>query len=740
MPVHILGIRHHGVGSAEMIKARLKELKPDIILVEGPPEITEQLKLIGHKDLQPPVAIMVYDKNDLDNYSFYPFASYSPEWVACEYAYQNNLPLKAIDLPAKFSYAIEKKEAEETLEPVASRDPISYLAEIAGYPSGEAWWDEQFELVQNRNAKEHFESISLVMKTLREEGIASSLDEENIFREAYMRQIIQKTINEMYENIVVVCGAWHGPALLEIDSKSSADTQLLKKMPKSKVSISCSWIPWTNGRLSRFSGYGAGITAPGWYEHRWSQKADLEISWLSKVAELFRKEGIDVSTAHVMEAYRLSHSLAVLRNHPLISFEDLHDAIKTVICSGEEVLFELIQKNLLVDDKIGSLPDEIPKVPLQQDFEAQIKRLRLKLSAMPKLHNLDLRKPLDLKRSVFFNRLAILGLEWAQRKVVRKKGSFKEGWELIWDPKMEVLLIDKSSFGNTIEYAAQGMIRHTINQSNEISAFVNMIDRCIPAQLFSSMDEILARISQLASISKDIKDIMRSLPNLINISRYGDVRKTDVEQIDGIVLRLFNKISASLPNTCYGLDEENSNEVFNLISDLDRSLKLIEGEDVAERWAHTLEDIIAKEGIHMVIKGCTIRLLFDQHQIEEKELSRLLSYHLSPNLNALDVAFWIEGFLRGSGLILIYDNKIWNLIFEWVSSVSSEQFIDLLPVLRRAFSKFPFGERRQIGEKAKLGLVAIDSIEGTFTQEEFDHQKGAAILPYIQKFLIGNHV
>ncbi len=756
MSVHILGIRHHGVGSSEMIKTRLEELKPDIILVEGPPEIEEQLKLIGHKDLKPPVAIIVYDEKNLDRYSFYPFAEYSPEWVACEYANAHQIPIKAIDLPAKISYVLSDKEAEqkETVQDdeeqkesalngeeqkQLARDPISYLADIAGYPTGEAWWDEQFELVQNREAKEHFESITLVMKSLREEGITSSLDQENVLREVYMRHIIRATINEMYQQIVVICGAWHGPELVDIDAKDKADSKLLKSLPKSKIKMQCSWIPWTNSRLSRYSGYGAGITAPGWYEHRWTQKEDLEISWLTKVATLLRKEGIDVSTAHVMEAYRLAHSLAMLRDHPVISAQDLHDAIKTVICQGDEIIYELIRKHLLIDEKIGSLPEDIPKVPLQQDFEAQVKTLRLKLSAMPKLHNLDLRKPLDLKRSIFFNRLKILGLEWAESKVVRKKGSFKEAWELTWDPKMVVLLIDKSSFGTTIEFATQGVIRHSLDQKSEISAFVKLIDLCIPAQLFSSMDEVLAKISQLTSISRDTEDIMRSLPRLINISRYGDVRKTDIEQIDHIILRLFNKVSVTLANSCYGLDEDNSNILFNLIADLDRSLKLIEDKDVAARWIQTLEEIVAKDGIHMVIKGCTIRLLFDQQQIDEKELSTLLSYHLSPNNDAIDVANWIEGFLRGSGLILIYDNRIWNLIYEWVSSVPSEQFIELLPVLRRAFSKFPFGERRQIGEKSKQGLALLETAQSQTSVQEFDHERGVAILPFIQKFLIGNN-
>lgn len=746
MAVEILGIRHHGVGSAEMVKARLEELKPDIVLVEGPPEITDLLQLIGNEELQPPVAVIVYDENNLERYSFYPFADYSPEWVACTYANKHKIPIKALDLPAKLSYYIQdtqaqasktKENGDKPREDVLHRDPISFLAEIAGYPSGESWWDEQFEHINSRQPAEHFDGVALAMHTLREEGITSSLDEENVLREAYMRLIIRETINEMYQNIVVVCGAWHGPKLHNLKEKEKEDNILIKQLPNSKLKIKSAWIPWTNRRLSRFSGYGAGITSPGWYEHRWTTKQDLELSWLSKVATLFRSENIDISTAHVMEAYRLAHSLANLRDHSVISYQDLHDAVKTVMCNGETVLLDLIKKHLLIDEKIGKLPSNIPKVPLQHDFESQIKALRLKLSAMPKMFNLDLRKPLHLKRSILFHRLNILEITWAERKTVRTKGSFKEGWELTWDPTMEVLLIDKSSYGNTIEIATHGVIRHKLDHHTEITDFVSLINNCIPAQLFSAMDEVLTKISQLASIARDTKDILRSLPELINISRYGDVRQTDVAQINHIIQRLFNKVTASLTNTCYGLDEESSNEMINLIGSVDRSLKLITDQEINHRWIQTLNEIKESDGVHMVIKGCTIRLLFDKGKIEEETLSDILSYYLSLGNNASDVAFWIEGFLRGSGLILIYDNRIWNLIYQWVSGVESGTFIQLLPVLRRAFSRFPFGERRQIGEKAKQGITLLSTKLPRKKQIQLNHERGLAMLPYVQKFLIG---
>jgi hypothetical protein len=38
MNLHILGIRHHGVGSSANLVRRLEEIAPDCILIEGPSE------------------------------------------------------------------------------------------------------------------------------------------------------------------------------------------------------------------------------------------------------------------------------------------------------------------------------------------------------------------------------------------------------------------------------------------------------------------------------------------------------------------------------------------------------------------------------------------------------------------------------------------------------------------------------------------------------------------------------
>ena len=78
MAIHVLGIRHHGPGSARNVKQFLEDIKPDIVLVEGPPEADGILQWVSHKELKPPVAILCYQPDNPQQSSFYPFAEFSP--------------------------------------------------------------------------------------------------------------------------------------------------------------------------------------------------------------------------------------------------------------------------------------------------------------------------------------------------------------------------------------------------------------------------------------------------------------------------------------------------------------------------------------------------------------------------------------------------------------------------------------------------------------------------------------
>jgi hypothetical protein len=756
MTITILGIRHHGVGSATHVLRRLQEIQPDMIMIEGPPEITDVLQYVGHEGLVPPVSIMVYDQSEPKTSVFYPFSSFSPEWVAADYANKNGVALRALDMPAavnlqmKSDIVIQEKLSSETdnqdkdesespdadmfiqiAEAMEKRDPIYQLARHSGFENGEKWWDYHFERVPNHaDAATHFEAVHHSMSALREDNNEPNPD--NDLREAFMRTYIRQARNEMYENIVVICGAWHGPALTYLDKYDKQDVKIIKSAPKTKIKVVATWIPWTNHRLSMYSGYGAGLSSPGWYQHLWESADDYDVTWLVKVAQTFRSKQMDISSAHVIETSRLAHTLAALRNKSTITLDELNEATLAVMCMGDEVKLQYINQELTIADRIGSVPDDIPKVPIQEDFEKIIKTLRLPLLPHDKQYDLDLRKDGDLQRSIWLHRLELLDIPWGKRTSVRTKGTFKESWVLHWKPEIIVGLIDKSYLGNTIEQAAMALVEEESSKTTHINVLSELIVKVIPAELFDLVQPLLDKIHGLSAISADIVDLMKAIPSLVEIGRYGNVRNTDTTLVITVVRNLLTRVFIGLPNACYGLDETHSEQMFGLISRVNESIKLIEDSDQSVEWYKTLWLISHKDGVHPLIIGCVSRLLLDAGQFTDEEAETSMSLALSTANPPLDVAYWLEGFLSGSGMILLYDARLWNLLYKWVESLDTETFQEQLPFLRRSFSKFEYGERRQIGEKAKKGLIDTPQQNTDISTENFDHQRAATVFPVLR--------
>ncbi len=784
MSVNILGIRHHGPGSAKNVKAFLGQNKPDIVLVEGPPEADEILQWANHKELKPPVAILCYQPDNPKLSSFYPFAEFSPEWQAISYARKNKIPVRFMDLPACHQFAIEeekRKEAEEAAaktaetndnndikeilnngrllnsdiqlngaSPIQLRkhsrrwlhnndagdpeikedaevglytDPIAHLAKAAGYADGEKWWEHMFEHRMNDEAV--FEAVMESMQILRE-VFPRKDDRMERLREAHMRKTIRQAEKEMFQNIAVICGAWHAPALEDMP-KAKEDNDLLKGLPK--VKIECTWIPWTYRRLSFYSGYGAGIASPGWYRHIWKYPKDNGTRWVAKVARLFREHNMDTSVAHVVEAVRLAESLAALRALSKAGLEELNDAVVSVLCNGENILMSLVHDQLIVSNAIGEVPADIPRPPLQLDIDKLQKKLRLPASADWKDYTLDLRKDTDLQRSVFLHRMQLLQIQWGNKQDIGGKGTFKELWRLQWTPEFSIDIIDKGNWGNTVEEAASKFVIDQAGNAAGLKHVCELLEQTLAAELPQAVDVLIQQINNLSAATGDVIQLMEVIPSLVSVSRYGNVRKTDATLVTGILESMISRICVSLPAACTSVNEDAAAHLLELFYKMNDAVNVLQMHDILAEWHQTLHAISGNVQAAPVLAGYATRLLSDHKILEGDGLLRAFYLSMSPAVSPAVAASWLEGFLKGSGTLLLVDNDLWTVINSWVQHLDDENFMHVLPLLRRTFSNFTATERRKIGEKAKGGGVSVSKKETT----AFDEKRAAQSIPVVME-------
>ena len=722
MSTNILGIRHHGPGSARHVKQFLEELQPDIVLVEGPPEADSILQWVNHAELKPPVALLVYQPDNPQESAFYPFAEFSPEWQAISYARKHNIHVRFMDLPATNRFAMPEGA------PSAIHDnPIAHLSAAAGHPEGESWWEQMIEY--RRDTADVFTAVQEAMQELRL-AFPEGDGHFGLLREAYMRKTIRQAQKEMFDCIAVICGAWHVPALVEMPSQKE-DNDLLKGL--TKVKVESTWVPWTYSRLSYYSGYGAGIASPGWYDHVWNYPNDDGTRWMSRVAALFRKQNMDTSVAHVIEAVRLAESLAALRGFSKAGLEELNEATLSVLCNGEPLLMDLIRRELIVSNRIGEVPTEIPKPPLQVDIEKQQKRLRLPPTADFKDYTLDLRKDTDLERSIFLHRLQLLNIKWGIRSDVAGKGTFKEQWRLQWDPAFSVDIIEKGNQGNTVEEAAANFLIQLAREAASLAEVCALLENALPAELPRAVDVLIRRIDNLAAASADTIQLMEVIPGLVNVTRYGNVRKTDAALVMGIATSMIVRICVSLPPACTNVDDEAAARLTELLFKMNEAVNLLQEASILGAWQQTLGHIATGKTVAPVIAGYATRLLADYKLLTGDDLVQRFNFAMSAATPPNIAAAWLEGFLKGSGTLLLLDHQLWNVVQGWVFGLDEDTFIQVLPLLRRTFSHYTNTERRKIGERVRLGPTGTTTTPTD--QQGFDAERAALGIPVIMQLL-----
>ncbi|MEO1029120.1 MAG: DUF5682 family protein [Pseudomonadota bacterium] len=708
--LHYLGIRHHGPGSARQVIAALEEIEPVMVLIEGPSDVSDLLPMLDDKDMQPPVALLTYPKDDPNAARFFPLAEFSPEYQAAVWAARRGVEAHFIDLPASWQAAAPPAEeppseeasdlAEGTSDPEpedltpvpANLDPIGTLARAAGYSDGESWWRELVE--ENPEPGPIFSAISDAMTALREDE--DDLTEREAAREAHMRLQIARLSKTADGPVAIICGAFHVPAL-NAKHTQKADRALCKAGPK--LNINATWVPWTYPRLAFSSRYGAGVDAPAWCEHLWTVTPDRAVStWLAKIAAALREKGHIISVASIIEAERLAKTLTAIRGRSTPGFEELEEAVIACLCFGENLLWQSVSREILVGNTVGEIPDTVPLSPLLEDLKRQQKKTRLKPEALERELSLDLRTDSGRGRSVLLHRLNQLDVPWGQlMDAGSSRGTFRERWMLEWKPEYAIDLVEKIVFGASIEQAATGRIKALAGEQPTLTALANLVLSALRAELIEAAESCVNDLGVRASQTSDCLDLLQTLSPLSTILRYGDARETDTTQLAALFDQIAMQAALSIGYAARQLDANASKEMRTAILSADAAMRLVDGNgEVLTGWVTHLTQLIHDEQVSRLLVGASARLLYENDHISLDETALLLERQLSPGTPIPDASGFFEGFFENGGDRLIYDKPLRRAVDEWLLSLGEDTFVENLPLLRRVFSSLDASERSRL--------------------------------------------
>ena len=716
------GVRHLSPAAAFQLRRRLDEVKPELVLVEGPSDLSDQIKWLCHPDTQFPAAILAYTSTPPVRTILYPLAIYSPEVQAILWASEHKIPCRFMDLPSSVFLGMEREEE------IAPTESVYEQLEMLTGEEHDTFWERNFEQIEDYHT-----ACNTFGKELRASG---PVDPENVVREAYMKRVIADAVSGGIapEKIFCVCGAYHVEGLKACEAMTDAE---LKKLPKADSTATL--MPYSYYRLSTRSGYGAGNKAPAYFHLLWdtlngSGLQNAASTYLVKLAAAHRSAGNIVSSAEVIEAVRLATTLSRMRGSKYPCLQDLKDAAITTMGHGNYSELAVAFADTEIGKTIGYLPEGVARTSVQEDFYRQLKKLKLDRFRTLELQrlDLDLREKLtvkskdaaflDLNRSFFLHRLRVLGIHFANSlRSKQEQANWGEYWELRWTPEVEIEVVESSLLGDTIEGAAAFALKERSDQAVSIDQAAAIFQDAFLCGMPSAAAHALAVLQSLSVDSAALTEVAATADRLSLVVRYGDLRRFDPQPVIPLIEQLFLRAKLTLEEAC-NCDAKAAGAVsmaMDRLNTLQLNLDFLD----ETGWLRLLERISDRDDLNTKCSGFAMAILLERGVVSEDLLAREVSRRLSPGVPADLGAGWFEGLAGKNRYALIARLSLWRHLSQYLDGLDEETFRRALVFLRRAFADFTPAEKSDIAEN--LGEIwgiraeqVSELIMADITQEE----------------------
>ncbi|MBP7541465.1 MAG: hypothetical protein KA802_16210 [Saprospiraceae bacterium] len=689
--IEFLGIRHHGPGCARHLKEYLESYQPSIILIEGPQNAQKLLDEMVIHEIRPPASILLFRQGHQQNTYILPFAIFSPEWIAIKYAKENNVPVEFIDLPLGYYPVKEDTQAKSTSHSYPlknTEEAFAYLSKLQGIEDVEQWWEINFEVVNNQ--LNYFERISELIDTIQPAIDRGSTHHTKV-REAWMRLQIRKSIKNGENKTAVICGAAHLPFLRNFTNYSVLEDKELIKL-KSKLDLTCSWIPWSYKRLSSLNNYSAGVQFPLFYEHIYRYGSSAPITITAALSIYMRKAGYDISLAHTLEAVNLSQTLASLRGFDMPGINEIMEACKSVYNIESKIsMSQLIHEAFIGNDQ-GEVPVNLNEQALIADFRATVKECKFEKYIKDNAEYevvLDLRNEKSLLASQLIWKMSLLGIDWGipSEPFKSTKGTFNEYWTLQWNTEFLIFLFHQCIYGTNINQAVIEKIKEKLNAEDSPTQLTLLMKPIINAQIPELTNLFLQKIENNIFQTHEINQWLQLMPTLISFAKYGSVRNLGNADITELIEKLTTRIAINLEESMIALPKEEVVDFTDLLVKFDAALRLLNNDLIFKNWTISLFKLSENNRIPSLLRGWLVGISLENKFLSHEEAFTIMAYELSDLDGIENAAQWLDGILSTQVFSVFEVPKIIDIINEWLKVIDFEKFREVLPGLRKAFSK-----------------------------------------------------
>jgi hypothetical protein len=780
-------IRHHSPACSWHLARLIRELRPEVILVEGPVSFTPLIPTILDADTKAPIAIYTHfidtgrklykpaeNEPDLGPARFaayYPFCDYSPELVALRVGQDVGARLLFIDLDYAEQVLAEHTATEQIGKPrveslmeerhLQSSAYLNALAQRSGCRDFNEMWDHLFESnFPTRSTESFVRELATYCYFARHDASADSLQADGtIARERAMASVIreEKSSRESDRPVLVVTGGFHTvalPLLVGADSKRSS-SQL-----QPPGSVQQALIRYSFESLERLNGYASGMPSPDYYNRLWQKlsadklapQAEVATELLIEIGELTRRKDMQtaLSTADEIAALQQAQLLAAVRGHPGPTREDLLDGVRSCFVKGSmdaegTVLMGLVG-HVLTGKSIGDVPAGAGVPPIVSSFRKEAERARLDISdSLKRRVSLEIyRREVHRRTSRFLHCLRFLSVPFAAvvagPDFVTGRGleRIHEHWQYAWSPMTEGGLVEVAVYGSTIEEAAINRLRETIVQLEDegkgrsANAAVSMLIQACRMGLHRHTGDLLSLIAGKIGEEPSFVQAVGAANQLLLLWQSREpLEAHSLKEVPAL-------LQASYLRSCYLMSDLGNCPETELAAALDSLCSIRElfaaGSELnlldEELFWQTAETILKtnnhNHAPYSTVCGAIAGLLFSSGRMDQARLDELVVGNLIGITDSQKRVGFLRGLLKTCREAAWQNLRLVNSLNEIIGNWEEAEFISALPSLRLALSELTPRETDKVAARV-AGLHGRTELgvltESRLTQGEFEFNR-----------------
>lgn len=672
----VFPVRHHSPVAARLLVERLRTRPPKAVLIEGPADATAFISILSDPSNEPPLALLSFRAGESKVSYLHPLATFSPEYQAMVESRRLEIPVSFCDVPLAF------RDQDDLVE-LPEGQPAQPLVDAVNL------WENEFE-VRRLSLDEYLAASLELGRGMR--AITPEQGDWTRVREAYMMASASRLVAQGIApgDILLVCGAAHAGPLVDGD----VDLSLLDRLGEPGA-VSAFLVPYSYPRLSIALGYGAGVPYPGYSQAIWDAGGEVESATcnvLGDISNHLTALGHKPSLADSIDAFVLAKNLAALRGRAAPGVPELVQAVESCLTRGRFARAREAVHRCLVGDRVGRVAATVGRSPLAVEFYGFVTHARhsppLVISDRPFAIRLDLHSDAHREISTFLHRTRLAGIPYATAG--EDGGTWAEIWRLSWTPGVDHALAAACEIGLSIEEVAVRCVERAMPAVKRVASAAQLFLDVVRAGLSTLVAPAQVLVDQMCLASDDVPDLCGAVSRLHHLVRYEGL----TPQLAALVRGLFRNVTTRALLCISNLRQLADTEAAAVAQGLSGFADIREALEPPERALldGQLEALALSRTVHPLVAGAAAGLALLCERIAMPAVAAEVAGRLCGVGTEQAATWFLEGLFAHQRRELVGTRELVHELKSFVARLPEEEFLRLLPALRRTFGKLERGE------------------------------------------------